>query len=437
LKPVNAASYEGIPLLWEVSFRRESDESPMELVVKRPLAEEVDDYKEYKRLRKVARIIARDAHHKRPHREDDIDLDPLASENKAKPAQESFAQPRRGDSMNQDSKIMFSNAMPVRSRQHADFGELQVPRLLPPVDADTQDLPPEAVRARLLSTAHLLTLPLPESIAWLAPGTEGARPSLHSKAMLPIPAVIGHAGPSAVHTTYGSLSGVRKGSIPKSPSISVLPLLKAAVFEDGPGAQARPAPSNITHRGPAMQSTKRSGPQFEAIKLGAVDFHGETVQQRDFAFSSPSLIDVGVQEAFDDHCSTAEPTQSAPKAKSQLFKRISGVFDGALEEHEIYVQLDGSERGVLVLRERRGSVESEASIPESAGRLISPEETRMLGDGLDDTLVDKNMLALSRRRSSSADGTVDACAKRSTFGDIEWLRARQKRSSEEAMALKS
>ncbi|KAK3065475.1 hypothetical protein LTS18_006186 [Coniosporium uncinatum] len=385
----------------------------------------------------MARDMAREAHHKRPHRDEDIDLDPFTSEQKAKPPQELSAQTHHGDSIHQDGKIVFSNVTSARSAPRKDFGELQVPRLLPPVDTDNQDLPPEAVRARLLSTAHLHTLPLPESIAALATGIESARPRLQSKALLPVPAASGNAGSLTVHDTDGSLSGAPKASIAKVPSTSVLPLLKAAVFEDSRGAQAKPVFSNTTRYGPSSRSTKSSGPRYETAERGSIDVRRERDQLHEFAFRSPSLTAGGVHEAADERFHSARPTQSTPKAKSQLFNRISGDFDGASKERGLYDQLDGSERDMIELHEKRASIESEPSIAEHiAGWLIGTEEEAHVGNDLDDSLMDKDMLAISRRRSSSGGGTGDASAKWSVFCDIEWLRARRDNLLEEVVTPK-
>jgi hypothetical protein len=42
-------------MVYEISFRRLKSEIPADVVLRRPFADEVEDYKEYKRQRQIAR----------------------------------------------------------------------------------------------------------------------------------------------------------------------------------------------------------------------------------------------------------------------------------------------------------------------------------------------------------------------------------------------
>lgn len=59
IKPANPKDHEGAFLLYEIKLKREPDQRPMDDVARHPLAEEIDDYKEYKRLRRAQRDMLR------------------------------------------------------------------------------------------------------------------------------------------------------------------------------------------------------------------------------------------------------------------------------------------------------------------------------------------------------------------------------------------
>jgi len=57
VKPCEPKDNEGVSVLFLIKLEREPGQMPMEEVMKHPTAEEVDDYKEYKRLRRVQREL--------------------------------------------------------------------------------------------------------------------------------------------------------------------------------------------------------------------------------------------------------------------------------------------------------------------------------------------------------------------------------------------